>query len=76
MAERIIYQDGFPWIPRSGRLWADYKSAAEYQGIRNEAAFRNYVCRHELRTIRHGRRKLVSKSDLDRLSGAGDGGTL
>jgi hypothetical protein len=70
MADRVIQQDGFPWIPRAGGLWADYKTGAQYQGIQNEAAFRNYVCRHELRTIRHGRRKLVNKADLDRLSGA------
>lgn len=69
-----IEKDGFSWIPKGGNLWTDYPAATVYQGIENEAAFRNYVCRHELKTIRHGRRKLVCKADLDRLSGVSDGG--
>ena len=68
-----IEKDGVLWIPKGGNLWTDYPTGSIYQGIENEAAFRNYVCRHELRTIRHGRRKLVCKADLDRLSGVSDG---
>ena len=71
-----IEKDGYFWISKGQKLWADYPTASSYQGIDNEAAFRNYVCRHELKTIRHGRRKLVCKADLDRLSGVSDGGDV
>jgi hypothetical protein len=73
---RKVEKDGYLWIPKEQDLWADYPTASEYQGIENVASFRNYVCRHELRTIRHGRRKLVCKADLDRLSGVGRGGDV
>ncbi len=63
-----VNQDGFEWIPRAGGLWADYKTGAEYNGI-TEGSMRNYVFRHRLKTIQFGRKKLVNKSDLDRVSG-------
>ena len=54
---------------KRGELWGDYETVAEYQGLTSLNSARNYRCRHQLRTIQHGRKKLVSKSDLDRKSG-------
>lgn len=65
----VIYLDGLPWIKRAGRLWGDYKTCAEYIGCA-PSSFAVYVWRHNIRTIKHGRKSLALKSDLDRISGA------
>lgn len=57
------------WVSRAGRLWGDYKTCAEYMGIA-PSSFAAYVWRHNIKTIKYGRRSLASKSDLDRKSGA------
>ncbi len=65
----VIYRDGLPWIKRGGRLWGDYKTCAEYIGCA-PSSFAVYVWRHNIRTIKHGRKSLALKSDLDQKSGA------
>ncbi len=67
----LVEADGLMWIRRAGILWGDYKTAAEYIGLA-PGSFATYVWRHNLRTIRYGRRSLVSKIDLDKRSGAID----
>ena len=59
------------WVSRAGRLWGDYPTCAEYIGIA-QGSFATYVWRHNLKTIRYGRRSLVNKLDLDKRSGAVD----
>ena len=66
---KTVNVDGHEWVPRGGELWGPYSTVAEYQGLKDEASARNYVCRREIRTIQHGRNKLVNKNDLDRESG-------
>ena len=65
----LVQQDGLPWIKRGGRLWGTYKVCAEYMGL-SPGSFATYVWRHNLKSIRHGRRSLVSKEELDQKSGA------
>jgi hypothetical protein len=65
----LIEQDGLNWISQAGYLWGDYKTCAEYIGIA-PSSFAQYVWRHGLRTIKYGRRSLVSKKELDRVTGA------
>ena len=65
----LVEEDGLMWISRAGRLWGNYKTCAEYMGIA-PSSFATYVWRHNLRTIKYGRRSLASKEDLDRESGA------
>ena len=63
-----VVEDGLPWIKRGGRLWGTYHVSAEYIGIA-PSSFATYVWRHNLVSIKHGRRSLVSKEELDRKSG-------
>jgi len=65
----LVKEDGLPWIKRGGRLWGTYKTCAEYIGL-NPSSFATYVWRHNLKPIKHGRRSLVSKEELDEKSGA------
>jgi hypothetical protein len=62
-------EDGLPWFQKGGKLWGTYHVCAEYMGIASNS-FASYVWRHNLRSIKHGRRSLVSKDELDRKSGA------
>lgn len=65
----VLYLDGLPWIKRAGRLWGEYETCAEYIGC-SPNSFPVYVWRHNIRTIKHGRKSLALKADLDRISGA------
>lgn len=65
----LVEQDGLMWIKRAGRLWGDYKTCAEYTGIA-PSSFATFVWRHNIKTIKYGRRSLASKLDLDMKSGA------
>lgn len=65
----LVCVDGLPWIKRGGRLWGPYKVCAEYIGV-SPNSFATYVYRHNLKTIKHGRRSLVSKEELDNVTGA------
>lgn len=65
----LVEEDGLKWVKRAGRLWGTYRTCAEYIGV-NRSSFATYVWRHNLKTIKHGRRSLVSKDALDRVSGA------
>ncbi len=65
----LVKEDGLMWIKRAGRLWGTYKTCAEYMGL-NPSSFATFVWRHNLKSIKHGRRSLVSKDELDRKSGA------
>lgn len=65
----LVEEDGLLWVKRAGRLWGNYKTCSEYMGIA-PSSFATYVWRHNLKSIKHGRRSLVSKDQLDRESGA------
>jgi len=65
----LIEEDGLMWIRRGGRIWGTYRTCAEYMGIA-PTGFAAYVWRHNIKTIKYGRRSLASKGDLDRKSGA------
>ena len=65
----LVEEDGLMWIKRAGRLWGTYKTCAEYMGLK-PSSFATFVWRHNLNSIKHGRRSLVSKEELDRKSGA------
>jgi hypothetical protein len=65
----VIYLDGLPWIKRGGRLWGDYSTCSEYIGCA-PSSFPVWVWRHGVTTIKHGRKSLALKSDLDQKSGA------
>lgn len=65
----LVLEDGYEWIQRGGKLWGTYDVAAPYSGNKR-ASFPNYVFRHDIKTIKHGRLTLVDKADLDRKSGA------
>lgn len=69
--KNLVEEDGLIWISRAGILWGDYTTCAEYIGLA-PGSFATYVWRHNLRTIKYGRRSLVSKIDLDKRSGAVD----
>ena len=68
-ANKLVVADGHEWIQRAGQLWGTYETCAAYLGI-CRASLTNYVWRHNLRTIRHGRKALINKLELDRASGA------
>ena len=67
----IVEQDGLEWIKRAGRLWGDYKTCATYIGCAH-SSFASFVWRHGIKTIKHGRKSLASKDELDRVSGAAE----
>lgn len=68
-SNQLVVADGFEWISRAGRLWGNYQTCAEYIGM-TEGHTRNIVSQHHVPTIRHGRKALVSKDDLDQATGA------
>ena len=69
MASKIVTEDGFDWIQRAGQLWGDYRTCAEYVGMKSDS-FAVYRYKHNLKTIKHGRKSMVRKSDLDQSTGA------
>lgn len=69
LPRNLVEADGLQWIKRAGQLWGTYRTCAEYTGIA-QSSFAAYVWRHNLKSIKHGRRSLVSKEELDRKSGA------
>ena len=69
MASKTIAEDGYEWIQRAGQLWGDYQTSASYIGMKPDS-FAVYRYKHNLRTIKHGRKSMVRKSDLDRATGA------
>lgn len=75
LPRNTIHLDGLPWIKRAGQAWGNYDVCAEYVGIAR-SSFPVYVWRHGLKTITHGRYKLVRKRDLDQVSGAISGEQL
>ena len=64
----LVMEDGLPWFQRGGRLWGTYRVGAEYMGIAPNS-FATFVWRHNLKSIKHGRRSLVAKDELDEKSG-------
>lgn len=68
-SNQVVIADGHEWIQRAGRLWGTYETCAEYLGM-GQSSLANYVWRHNLKSIRHGRKALLNKTDLDRASGA------
>lgn len=64
-----IIEDGYEWIQRAGQLWGTYDTAADYCGMQR-VSFPSFVCKHKMATIKHGRRSLVNKAELDRVTGA------
>ncbi len=65
----VVEEDGLPWIRRGGQLWGTYDVCSEYIGC-SRNSFPAFVWRHNIRTIKHGRRSLALKSDLDQASDA------
>lgn len=74
LPRNLVMKDGLMWFSRAGQLWGDYKTAAEYIGCM-PSSFPCYVWRHNLKTIKHGRKSLVSKQELDEKTGALMGAT-
>ena len=68
IARNVARVDGLPWVLRGGQLWGDYDVCSEYTGIAR-SSFPVFVWRHSIKTIKHGRKTLASKDDIDRKTG-------
>lgn len=64
-----VMVDGMPCIRRAGRIWMSDMTAAEYLG-KSVSSYRNWVCVNRLTRIRHGRRALSPKEEIDLVSGS------
>ena len=69
MGTKTVAEDGYEWIQRAGQLWGDYSTCASYIGMKRQS-FTVYRYKHNLKTIRHGRKAMIRKSDLDQSTGA------
>ncbi len=64
----FVTADGYEWIQRASKLYGTYETCAAYAG-KSPSSMPAFVFRNNLKTIQHGRKKLVSKDDLDRVDG-------
>ena len=60
-----VVEDGYEWIPRAGQLWGTYDTCAAYMGML-PGSFAVYRYRHNLKSIKHGKKAIIRKADLDR----------
>ena len=65
-----VTQDGHDWIQRAGKLWGTYKTFKSYMGFGSDESVIAYAARNNLRRLKHGKYTILSKDQVDSVSGA------
>ena len=65
-----VTQDGHDWIQRAGKLWGTYKTFKSYMGFGSDESVIAYAARHNLRRLKHGKYTILSKDQVDSVTGA------
>lgn len=67
-----IQLDGHEWIQRAGKLWGTYRTVKSYLGFCSTGSAIAFAARHNLKRLKHGKLTIVSKDQIDSITGAGD----
>ena len=70
MATPTVELDGHQWIQRAGFLWGTYQTVSSYIGYKKPEAVANFALRHNLTRIKHGKKTLLRKDQVDLTTGA------
>jgi hypothetical protein len=71
MSTPTVELDGQQWIQRAGRLWGTYKTTQSYLGFCSTGSVIAFASRHNLKRLKHGKLTIVSKDQIDAITGAG-----
>ena len=70
MTTPTVTQDGHHWIQRAGKLWGTYKTIQSYLGLGSTESAVSYAARHNLKRLKHGKYTILSKDQVDQVTGA------
>jgi hypothetical protein len=62
--------DGHQWIQRAGQACGDYETLTSYLGKASTESTVNFVARHNLTRLKHGKLTIVPKAEIDAATGA------
>jgi hypothetical protein len=62
--------DGLPWIQRAGQPCGTYETITSYLGRASIQSTVNFVARHNLTRLKHGKFTIVPKAEIDAATGA------
>ena len=62
--------DGHQWIVRAGVPCGTYETLTSYLGRASVESTVNYVARHNLTKLKHGKKTIVPKAEIDVATGA------
>jgi hypothetical protein len=62
--------DGHQWIQRAGQPCGDYETLTSYLGRASTESTVNFVARHNLTRLKHGKKTIVPKAEIDAATGA------
>ena len=62
--------DGHQWIQRAGQACGDYETLTSYLGKASTESTVNFVARHNLTRLKHGKKTIVPKAEIDAATGA------
>jgi hypothetical protein len=62
--------DNHHWILRAGQPCGDYEKLTSYLGMASTESTVNFVARHNLKRIKHGKFTIVPKAQIDAATGA------
>ena len=62
--------DGYNWIQRAGRPCGTYETITAYLGKGSIESSVNFVARHNLTRLKHGKNTIVPKDEIDAATGA------
>ena len=62
--------DGHQWIQRAGQPCGDYATLTSYLGKASIESTVNFVARHNLTKLKHGKKTIVPKAQIDAATGA------
>ena len=62
--------DGHQWIQRAGQPCGDYVTLTSYLGKASIESTVNFVARHNLTRLKHGKKTIVPKAEIDAATGA------
>lgn len=65
-----VHLDGQEWIQRAGTLWGTYHTVKSYLGFCSTGSAIAFAARHNLKRLKHGKYTILSKDQIDSVSGA------
>ena len=62
--------DGYQWFLRAGEPYGTYATLTAYLGRASVASTVGFVARHKIKKLKHGKHTIVSKPQVDSVTGA------